>query len=503
MNSILKGAYLSYLYLILSNVVGLLLTPYTLRSLGVSEYGLYQTMGAFVIYFGILDFGLRNSTYRYISLYQFEKDKKKEETFISTSLSICYFIVFFLGILGFFIYNYSLDNLYENSFTSNELIKAKKMFILLILSLMVGFPAGIYIGVCNGYENFVFTRGLSIIRYLIRAVLIIIALFFDGDALALVFIDFILNFLSTIITYYFVVKKLKVKLNLDHFDKKLIKEIFSYSIWVFIFTIISHTQWLSGQFILGVTTNTKTVAIYSIGVLLGTYYTLFAYTIFDLLLPKATEVNSRQLSGIDLTKEIVKISRFIFFLLTIILVSFYFLGSDFVFLWAGNGYEEAWLLAFLIMLTVTFPLTYHYGFSIVQAQNKLKNFSIINLVILFIFVILGYFISFSYGGLGFLICILASIIINTFFTLYLFKKILNFNLKYYLKKIYLNNFFLIIFTIIITYFIDKIFMNNSWFYFGIKSMLIIIFYSLFLYKFSLNQFEKSIIKEIIIKFKKR
>jgi O-antigen/teichoic acid export membrane protein len=500
MNSIFKGAYLSYLNLFISNITGLILTPYTIKCLGASEYGLYQTMGAFVIYFGILDFGLRNSIYRYVSLYQLEKDKEKEEIFLATSLIISLFIILTLFLVSIFVF-FNLDTLYQNSFTIEELKKAKKMYILLILSLMVGFPGGIFTGICNGYQDFVFTRGLSIIRYLSRAILIIIALFFDGDALSLVIIDVVMNYLAIIITYVFVVKKLKIKFNLRKFNKNIINEIFSYSIWIFIFTIISHTQWLSGQFILGITTNTKTVAIYSVGVLLGTYFSLFAYTLYDLLLPKATEVNSRELSSIELTKEIVKISRIVFYMLTFILITFYFFGLDFVLLWAGPNYYESWKIGFLIMLTIIFPLTYHYGFSIIQAKNQLKMFSLFNLIILIIFVIIGFFVSKIYSGIGFILCILSSILINTIFTLYYFKKILNFKIKYYIYHIYLKNFNIIIFTILIGFLLNQIFTKTSWCIFFIKSSIIFISYIVFLYIFKLNNTEKTIITKLLQKYR--
>mgnify|MGYP003613230898 CR=1 FL=1 len=78
-NQVKTGIILSYVIIGLSNLTGLLLTPYMLRSLGKSEYGLYSLIGAFVGYLSVLDFGLGNAIVRYVAKYRAEGDKKGEE----------------------------------------------------------------------------------------------------------------------------------------------------------------------------------------------------------------------------------------------------------------------------------------------------------------------------------------------------------------------------------------------------------------------------------------
>ena len=51
------GIVLSYLTLALSNIIALIYTPFMLRMLGQSEYGLYSLVASVVAYLTILDFG--------------------------------------------------------------------------------------------------------------------------------------------------------------------------------------------------------------------------------------------------------------------------------------------------------------------------------------------------------------------------------------------------------------------------------------------------------------
>lgn len=499
MNQLKIGAFLSYLNLFISNIFGILLTPYIIICLGDADYGLYTTMGALVIYFSILDFGLKNTVFRFVSLYQLEKNQEKEKEFLSTTLFISLLIMLVMGIFGIILY-FQLDNIYKNSLTTLELIKAKKMFILLVLSLMVGFPGNVVYGICNGYQEFIFSRLSLIIRYLTRAILIIILLKFNGDSLSLVWIDFLMNFIHIIISFIFVIYKLKIHFSIKFINSMIIKEIFAYSIWVFVVVIISRTQWLSGQLILGITTNTTTVAYYGIAVLLGTYYTLFASTFQELLLPKATEINSKNLNGEQLTFQIIKVARIILFILLPILTGFYFFGEDFLTLWINENYIKSWTITFLIMLTLTIPLTLEFGISIIQAQNTLKEFSIFNLVILMFFVILGYFLSYDYGSTGYIICILISIIISTLINILLFKKLFDFKIYNFFKEVFFKNLITIFILIIVGYFINQLFINVNWFIFLYKLLILSVLYYTTIYFISLNIEEKNIINKIVSKF---
>ena len=94
-NQLKGGALLSYVSIFLTNIIGLILTPFIIRSLGSAEYGLYTMIGAYIGYMSVLDFGLNNTVIRFIAKYNAEKDKKGEENFLAHSfimyicISIC------------------------------------------------------------------------------------------------------------------------------------------------------------------------------------------------------------------------------------------------------------------------------------------------------------------------------------------------------------------------------------------------------------------------------
>ena len=86
MSQLKKGALLSYISIFLTNVIGLILTPFIIKNLGDAEYGLYTLIGAFIGYISVFDFGLNNTIIRFVAKYRAEKDRIGEENFLAITL---------------------------------------------------------------------------------------------------------------------------------------------------------------------------------------------------------------------------------------------------------------------------------------------------------------------------------------------------------------------------------------------------------------------------------
>ena len=67
MNQIKIGAALNYATIFLTNIIGLIMTPFILNHLGKAEYGIYLTIGALVGTISLLDFGLNNTVVRFVA----------------------------------------------------------------------------------------------------------------------------------------------------------------------------------------------------------------------------------------------------------------------------------------------------------------------------------------------------------------------------------------------------------------------------------------------------
>lgn len=76
-----KAAPLSYVNILIRNSIGIFLTPFVIRTLGMSEYGLYTLIGSFIVYLTILDLGLNASVTRYAAQYISKKWQDRGRVF--------------------------------------------------------------------------------------------------------------------------------------------------------------------------------------------------------------------------------------------------------------------------------------------------------------------------------------------------------------------------------------------------------------------------------------
>jgi len=495
MSQLKKGAFLSYITIFLTNVVGLVLTPFIIRSLGDAEYGLYMLIGAFVGYISVLDFGLNNTIVRFVAKYRAEGDKQGEENFLAITMYIYAFISLVIGIIGIVLY-FNLDTIFAGSLTDIELAKAKVMFIILIFNMVITLPGGAFTAICSGYEHFVFPRSINIVRYVVRSALVVGLLLWGGDAIGLVVLDTIMNITVIAFNGYFVFKKLKVRFRLHFFEMPLVKEIFSYSVWIFIFALIGQFQWKAGQVILGVMTNTTLVAIYAVGILLGTYYGAFSTAISGVFLPRATKMTVANATGEQLTEMMLRIGRISFLVLLPVLGGFILFGKQFILLWVGKNYIDAWLVALIIMIAYTIPLVQAFGNSILEAKGLFSFKAIIYFSCIGIGTAIGAYMVAGFGILGMIIGTSAGWILSIAIMNVYYNKVIGLNISSFFRDLFLKIMPVFALVMVFGYFINQI-PGENWFNFALKAVLYLVVYGMLMYFLGMRNSEKQLIKQVI------
>ena len=480
MNQLKKAAILSYVNIGFTNIIGLVLTPFIIRTLGDSEYGLYSLIGSVVAYLTLMDLGLNNSIVRFVSKYRAENNIVEEQQFLGTTMLVYGLISIILLAIGIVIY-YNLELVFDKSLTGAQLDDAKTMFQILLLNIVITLPGGTFAAICTAYQQFVFPKVLQIFRYVLRTVTVFAVLFLGGRAISLIVIDTVFSLLFILITLYYCVYKLNVKFKLDKDYKTKIREIFSYSMWIFIIAIVQTFQWNAGQLILGMNLNTTIVAIYAVGLMLGSYLGAFAGVVNTLLLPKAAADLANNNNGEALTNTMIRVGRINVFISLVIITGFILLGKEFILLWVGPTYLQSWTIALVIMLATLVGLSQSYGMSVLEIKNKIKYRSISTLITMSIAVLLGFYLSIKHGLYGVLIPISIAMLVNTSINNCLFVHYFQFQaLKFYQKTFALQLVFTVIF-VSIGLFIKTFFIINSWSSFIVAGSVFTLIYILLYY----------------------
>lgn len=362
------GALLSYLNIFIQAVLGFVYVPLLLHYMGKHEYGLYQLMGSVVAYLAVMDFGLSTTTVRFYSKYKALKDTIKMENLLALMQRIYAGIICFMLLVGATIYNF-LDVIFANGLTAAELVQAKHIFLLLMVNVGVTLFGLLYQSVINSNERFIFLRGLSTIQLIVQPLAVIAVMQQWPTALAMVAVLTVMNLIMVMIKIWYAYSRLKVKIVFHYFDKDIFNQAKVLAFAVFGVAIADQIFWKTNQIILGAMWGTAEVAVYSIASLIYMNYMALSLAISGVFLPHVTEMVTNRASNKDLSDLMIKIGRLQTYLLGLVLGAFIVFGRQFIRLWAGDSFLDAYIITIIILIPFTIDLIQNIGLSIMQAKN--------------------------------------------------------------------------------------------------------------------------------------
>lgn len=426
-NQLKLGAALSYVSLGLGNIISILYTPIMLRLLGQSEYGLYNLSNSIIGYLGVLDFGIGNAVIRYTAKYKALEDKDGESNLYGMFIVIYSILAVLVMLAGsFLVKNNHL--FFSSSLTQDEMTRIQFMMALMIFNLAISFPFGIFGAIITAHEQFVFPKLVAIVRQVLNPFVMIPLLLLGYKSLGMTVATTCLNLIFIWINLYYCFKVLKIKVKFNKMDFSVLKEIMGYSFFIFLNMIVDKVYWSTDQFILGSIRGTVAVAVYSIGSTFNQYYMNFSTAISGVFLPKVTKMVTRNVSNEELSNLFIRTGRIQFIILSFILSGFILVGKEFIAIWAGEGYEQSYFIALLVMIPLTIPLIQNLGITILQAKNMHHFRSNIYIIIAVLNVIVSIPLAKMYGGIGCALATGISMVIGN---------IIIINIYYY-KKIHIN-----------------------------------------------------------------
>lgn len=400
-NQLKAGVVLNYVVIFLNTVVGLLYTPYMLRMMGQSEYGLYSLVASVIAYLTVLDLGFGNAIVRYTA--KFRAEKKTEEQYEMFGMFFLLYLV--IGIIAFGIglgLYFNVDTLFGNTMTAVELGRARIMMLLLVANLAFTFPMSIWGSIIQAYEDFVFQKSLNIIRIILNTVVMICLLHFGYKAVAMVVVQTIFNVLTLVINFIYCRSKLNIHIyfRFKHFQWGFLKEVAIYSFWIFLNAIMDRVYWSTGQFVLGAMVGTVAVAVFAIAIQLEGMYMQFSTAISSVFLPKVTAMVATNRSRKEISDLFIRTGRIQYIVLAYILSGFIIFGRQFIELWAGAGYTDAYIISLLFFIPLTVPLIQNLGITILQARNEMKFRSVLYIIIALVSLAMQIVLTRFFGGIG-------------------------------------------------------------------------------------------------------
>ena len=272
--------------------------------------------------------------------------------------------------------------LYNSTYSKNDLYIAKVLTLILTFNMAVSFPASVFVSYITSQERFIFLKLANIGKTIAAPMFSYILLVFGWGSIGMSIATTTVSLLVDIINVCFCFSKLKMKIKIYHFDFRLLKDIFSFSIFIAINQIIDQINWQTDKIVLGKIVNGAAVAVYAVGAQVNNLFMHFSTSISGVFAPKIyriaridTDENNKHLSVL-----FTNIGRVQWFILALVFSGFVFFGKYFIKMWVGDDYGNAYYVALLLMGPAIIPYIQNAGIEIQRAKNKHRFRSIAYLI---------------------------------------------------------------------------------------------------------------------------
>ena len=496
-NQIKKGAIISYIAIIFNIIAGLLYTPWMVKQIGQSDYGLYVLVTSFLAYF-VIDFGLGQTIATFLAKYRAEKQEHKVNQLLGTTTKL--YLGINLVVLIVLVIVYFLIETIFRELSPSEIDKFKIIYCIAGLFSLISFPFTPLNGVLIAYERFILLKLCDIINKVVLIVLMIVALLLGYKLYALVAINAIVGILIILIKLYYINKTTNIKVDYLFKSKALTKQLFGFSIWVTIIGIAQRLMFNIAPTLLAIYSGTAAIAIFSIGNIIEGYVWTFANALNGLFLPKVSSLNITSNNRDEITKLMVRVGRIQLSMVGVLFVCLITIGQEFVILWMGAEFAESYYIIVLLILPGFVTLTQEIALTLMYVENEIKFKAIIYLSSSILSIIISLFLIPKYGALGAAIGIFTSLIIFQVIGMNIvYYKVMKLDIFYFFKECILKMALPVLLALGLGFLINFYIPASSFLVFFPKALLIGSLYFALMWLLGLNAEEKALISNLVKK----
>lgn len=332
---------------VVTAMIGFLLSPFIVHSLGNSGYGLWTLVLSLTGYFGLLDLGIRSSVGRFVARYVALNEDEKTNRIVSTAFCILA-VGGMLALLGTF----AVAQFFFQSLHVEPRFQVAGKLALLITGLTIGctLPLGVFSSVLVAVERFDILSGVTIIGELVRATLIVIFLKSGHGLVTVALIAFFVSVAQYSAMAAFAKRQYRpLRISLKLVDRATFGELFGFGIYRFVWIVANQLIFYSDSVVIGIFLSTGAITYFAIAGSLINYGRTVVSLATDTFYPAATRMDSRQdLPGL---RELLIVGTRVSLLISLPLcLGFLFLGRQFIALWMGREYAVS--ATFLAVLTI-------------------------------------------------------------------------------------------------------------------------------------------------------
>ncbi len=353
-----------------SMVVPFFLTPFVIRNLGITAYGIWILAVSTVSYLNVLDMGLRSAVIRFVSKAQAQDKPEDARAAIGAALWVRLLISSGVAVLSI-ILALVFPHLFKIPF---ELQRAAQITVLMC-ALGVAFTliSGVFGAVLAATHRFDILSSISAVQTLARAVGVILILRSGHGLVQLAYWEVTVALLGGVATCGIALKIFPAcRVKIARPDMAILKKIWSYSFTTFIFIIAVQVITNTDNMVVGAFVSVGMVAFYAIGGSLMGYSWQVVSSVSSTFTPMASNLEAGGRTE-DLRRLLLRGTQATLGIALPISLALVLRGKTFIALWMGAQYSQvAGTVLQILIISQFFGVADGTAGSIMMAIDKHK-----------------------------------------------------------------------------------------------------------------------------------
>jgi O-antigen/teichoic acid export membrane protein len=343
---IIGNVLMNWLAFAITLLSGFLLSPFLVRHLGDSVYGVWVLIGSLAGYLGLLDLGVTTSIVKYVAEHRARGDQDAMNRVMSGGLAV-YSVVGLLSLVISVAVAFKFNLIFSTPLTTNT---AAAVVMLAGLNLAITFPATVFVGFVRGYQRYDLDATVSSVAIVIRTAIIVALILRGHGILVLAAVNFVFDMarLAYLARWAYKLNS-KLRIAWEYVDKGELKRLFSYSLYAFLIVVGRQLLFFTDSIVIGLFMTTALVTYYFVANRLVMYLRLLVAEMVGVLMPTTSDLGARDdQAGI---RELLVISTKYMLLIALpVATVFFIMGRTFIGLWMGPGYSGS--ATILTVLTI-------------------------------------------------------------------------------------------------------------------------------------------------------
>lgn len=327
----------NWLTYLLSGAVSFFLSPFIVRHLGNSAYGIWVLLVSLTGYLGFLDLGIRGAVTRYVAKFHSEREHQESSYIVSSACGL-FVAAGFLAILVSA--SFAVLALPHFEIPPGYLGSAQLVVVIAGLNVAVSLVSGVFGGVLVGLQRFDLNNSIAIGVMTLRTTAILIALRNGRGLIALALIQ-LCSTISELLLGFAVSRKLypQARLAFSNLRRAYVSVIFSFGVYAFLMQISSYLVYYTDALVIGAFLPVSAITFFAIGSNLTLYARELVSGFSRTMTPLASKLEV-EAGRMGLQDAASTAARYCSLSMLPIFTTFIIRGHTFIALWMGPSYGD-------------------------------------------------------------------------------------------------------------------------------------------------------------------